>query len=148
MAPVPAGHSVRFLKGYDRSAEPGYGVHGMDIAFYFRGEEGAVQFVFSTGWVPHLPRPTDWQMPYRRIQSKGVLDLFPSGVDLGYHSPTPHYEGQDLMQEDCPILGGPCYYDGSGLNAEEVLHTLIYEGGDAVRARLEDYYRRVFHEED
>lgn len=43
--------------------------------------------------------------------------------DLGVHSRTPLFDGQDEFEpgEDCYLLGAPCYYDGSSLQAGEVL---------------------------
>jgi len=97
----------------------------------------------------------------------------PMAADLGYHSRVPMYEGQEPMGSvdyklsmdeskeglekfqsgrtatdtftPCPYLdGAPCYYDGSGLNAERVLQILIEQGGEAVWKYLEDYYHSTF----
>ena len=67
----------------------------------------------------------------------------PLPADLGYHSPKPRYEDQSAM-DDCDILGGECYYDGSGLNAERVYERLLREGDQGVWLALEGYYEDVF----
>lgn len=149
---IPAGRSIRFEPGYDKRAEstPGktYGVHGMDIVFFLRGEEGAIQFKMSTGWVPWEPRPVSdrpelWGARYHQNDR---LAGYPMAVDLGYHSNRPLYEGAYLLSNECPYIGGPCYYDGSGLSAEPVMVALIYDGEEAVWQLLVDYYRATFLE--
>jgi len=45
----------------------------------------------------------------------------------------------------CPYLDGkPCYYDGSGLNAERIFDILVKEGSAGVWRELEVYYRETF----
>jgi hypothetical protein len=46
----------------------------------------------------------------------------------------------------CEWLDGkPCYYDGSGLAAEQYYNLLLRKGSEAVWRKLERYYRRTFH---
>ena len=121
---------IIFQAAYDKRTE-GYGRHGVDIRFVLKGDAGAVQFVMFTDW------------PFNDLPS----NLFPMAADLGYHSPTPRYEGQDPTTE-CPYLDGKtCYYDGSGLNAEPVMQKLFTGGSDAVWAELESYYAETFTKE-
>lgn len=48
----------------------------------------------------------------------------------------------------CEWLDGkPCYYDGSGLAAQEYFKVLVTEGSEAVWKKLEEYYKETFHEE-
>lgn len=127
---------------------PKYGVHGCDISFYLKGPKGAVQFVVSTGWM--LPETYAWWEETGKAQElrvpsgKFLASPFPS--DLGYHSPVPQYEEQTCISDDCGIIGGPCYYDGSTLGAEEPFHVLIREGTDGLWKYLEDYYLKTFDE--
>lgn len=120
-----------------------YGVHGAGIQFYLTGPEGTVQFKVSTGWM--LPETYEWWESTGRGRHRR-LDDYPMATDLGYHSPTPRYEGQTPIatRGECEFIDGDCYYDGSGLNAEPVLARLIAEGHDGVWSALEDYYREVF----
>lgn len=120
---------VLFEPGYSRRQE-GYGVHGMHIRFVMVAPAGAVQFTLNTGWVPG------------EKMSPRTADYYPSAWDLGYHWPQPQYAGQTQMEE-CDLLGGPCYYDGSGLNAEPVMEAFIRAGADAVWDALDDYYRHL-----
>ena len=46
------------------------------------------------------------------------------------------YEGQDKM-DTCHIVKGGCYYDGSGLRAEEWYDIFLKEG---VKMDVSDYY--------
>lgn len=98
----------------------------------------------------------------------------PMAADWGYHSRVPMYEGQEPMGSvnwefkdtgkegieryesmrtetgtftPCQYLdGAPCYYDGSGLYAEEVLNVLITQGGEAVWKLMEESYHERFAE--
>lgn len=92
-------------------------------AFYLRRDGWVIQFVLGV----------------RRVNVDGYLELYP--VDVGYHSPVPTYEGQKVFSEDCGIIGGRCYYDGTSLGAEELLSRLSANGVDAVWDELEQWYR-------
>lgn len=130
-------HEIVFRPAWDkRNVDPehDYGIHCVDMSWYVKGPEGAVQFVVYTGWY----------LPENRAQTERSRSAFPMAADLGYHSPKPHYEGHDTITEDCSIIGGPCYYDSSGLNAEPVLDLLIREGSQAVWDYLDKYYLEVF----
>ena len=99
---------------YDK--RPKYGQHCVDMTFYVKGPKGTVQFKLFTGWYPRIiPTPdTLWQELCAPLQVEEHENPLPA--DLGYHSPVPMYEGQQLY--DCTLLPeGKCYYDGSGLNA-------------------------------
>lgn len=97
-----------------------YGVHGVEIRMVLRGPLGATQFVLFTGWM--LPETLDWWA------SRGIeTDYKPTPADRGYHWSTAQYEGQEAC--DCDLLpGGKCYYDGSGLNANETYQALVAKG--------------------
>jgi hypothetical protein len=133
---------------YDKRSE-GYGIGAATMRFYVIGPKGAVQFVLYSGWYTHTIKPTtfdDWSdWGDLRVQVKPHDAPMP--VDLGYHSPTPRYEGQGLMQEGCPVINGPCYYDGSGLNASKPFSILVHEGSDRLWEFLEGYYSDTFEEE-
>jgi hypothetical protein len=138
---------IKFTPAYDkRSSDPkkNYGIHGVMIYFYLKGELGAVQFVVYTHWqLPHVQADIDAKPPDPRFPY-----MFHEGTawDLGYHSAKPMYEGQTKISDQCELLGGPCYYDGSTLNAEPVFDTLRAEGDDGVWKKLEEYYHQVFGE--
>ena len=131
-----------------RSADPSknYGIGCATMRFYVIGPDGAIQFVCMTGWYPHIIKKTtfddwsDWAELRIRIQPHDA----PLPSDLGYHSPIPRYEGQELMDGNCPILNGPCYYDGSGLNAMKPFSILVHEGSDRLWEFLEAYYHETF----
>lgn len=107
------------------------------IAFYLRSaaepERGVVQFVLWHAMAPELGLMTFDGRP-----------TFPMALDLGYHSPTPMWEGQEPMDEECEILGGRCFYDGSGLAAEKLLGVLRTEGANAVWSTLAAYWSAEF----
>ena len=130
--------TVQFSAAYDkRDPDPNknYGIHGVTIRFVYKGEKGATQFVLYTNW--HLPHVTE------ELRNKERFLLEPLPADLGYHSPTPQYEGQTQM--DCDLLeGGLCYYDGSSLQADRVYKRLLEDGEDGVWAELEEEYKYRF----
>jgi hypothetical protein len=142
--------TVTFTAAYDkRSKDPmhNYGVHGVNVRFLLHGPAGAVQFVIYTNWhLPNVQAEMDSQ-PLRENRQLWYVHHKPMAADLGYHSPVPRYRGQQPAQLDCPVLGGkPCYYDGSGLNAEPVFEALLREGDEGVWRELRSYYARVFGE--
>lgn len=110
-----------------------YGVGGMGMRFVLRDERGATQFLMNAGWVPGQEGvPTS------------LANYYPSAWDLGYHSPTPRYEGHYSMGP-CDFLGGrECFYDGSSLRADSVLESFIREGERAVWDALEAEHRDLF----
>jgi hypothetical protein len=113
------------------SFEPGPA--GMGIRFLLKGEHGAMQFLCRCG--VDLPR---------RIDS-GVSMY---GVDLGYHSLQPTFEGETVFEERCEHLDGrPCHYDGSSLVAADVMERFARDGEEAVWAVLRAEYARRFQTE-
>lgn len=121
---------IKFIPGYDkRSDDPkqNFGIHGVNLLFVLKGEEGAVTFTIYTNWMPKSCR----------------VALLPMPADLGYHSKVPSYEGQCHF-EKCDWLNGECYYDGSTLNAEPIFELLVDKGEEAVWEALEQYYKDVF----
>lgn len=117
-----------------------YGIHGMDMRFYLIGPRGAVQFIFYSA--QHLRHVAD-----ELLARAGKYNPFHGmGADVGYHSPTPHYEGQHC--HECNLLpGGQCYYDGSSLAASEFEDTFIAGGSDVVWPMLEQRYKETFGED-
>lgn len=135
---------IIFYPSWDKRAKDpskNYGVHGVEMGFYLTGEFGAVQFKLSTGWM----------LKSLRTEKPEWYDFTshePMASDLGYHSKTPQYEGQKKMSDKCELLHGPCYYDGSGLEAERIFQILIEKGSEGVWASLEEYYNDVFIKKD
>lgn len=139
---------TKFLPAYDKRNDPkgNYGIHGADLRMYLKGELGTVQFVIYTNW--HLPHVQN-ELIHRNLNSEiGIRCAFtPQPADIGYHSPKPMWEGQEPMTNSCECLGGvPCYYDGSGLYAEEIYKVLVEKGSEEVWEKLEEYYVDVFGE--
>ena len=147
-------HIVRFERGHDcvrfkcvcgkDNCFPGsggsHGVHGLTIRFVSKGEAGAVQFVLYTGWLPQYVKADN--IGYRNVREK-AHEPMPS--DLGYHSKTPRYDGQTAIEYACEFCDGKlCYYDGSGLNANDAFYALVNGGDDALWTFLDAYYASVF----
>lgn len=85
----PAWHRV------DDDPKKNYGVHGVEIWFVLIGNKGAVHFGLYTGMMMQQTR--DW---WKARGQNGATDLFPMGVDVGYHSPVPLH---DYQKEDGPV---------------------------------------------
>jgi hypothetical protein len=128
------------MKTDDGTAHTNYGVGGCDVRMVLKGPLGAVQFVVYTDWLP--PHVQEERMVGHR---QSVIGLQPMGVDVGYHSPTPQCEGQTNLGP-CEYLDGrECYYDGSGLRADEWVRTiLLREGSDGIWRALECEYKSLF----
>jgi hypothetical protein len=140
---------IKFLRAFDkRDPDPNknYGIHGVDMTWYVKGVEGAVQFKVFTNW--HMPKVRDeWIDRDRAGDPPPLCVVMPMAADLGYHSPVAQYEGQEPVSDSCELLGGTCYYDGSGLNAQPVFDILITEGEEACWKALEKYYYETFSNE-
>ena len=143
--------TVEIAPAYDkRNSDPSknYGIHGCDMRFLLGGEKGVVQFVLFTNW--HLPNVTK-EFVHKPVKDSIDLEcrFLPMPADLGFHSPTPMYEGQNICQDKCDYLDGkPCYYDGSGLNAIGIYNVLLEKGSDGIWKELEEYYYKVFEPGD
>ena len=107
-----------------------HGRHGVDMRWYLRGPLGVVQFLVSTGWGIDATPERAWGP---------AMAAF-----LGYHAPQPLHSEQMRMDE-CDVLEqGFCYYDGSGLAADEPWRLLREEGHEAVWAFLRNHYTELF----
>lgn len=133
---------VDFEPGYDCLEHHGdaigrkcHGRHGMNMRFVLMGEEGAVQFLLYAS--DFLPGSTEHGHTKRDKALMGVM-----AADLGHHWIRPTYEGESNNGACEYLHGAECFYDGSGLNAEDILVRFLSDGLDAVWEDLEDYYRR------
>lgn len=156
MKPGPAAQKtteriVEFHAAYDlRDSNPAKngGIHGVEIRFVLKGPSGAVQFLIGTDWyLPSIQSEIDAKDRAFRLVNPSLYLLRPNGYDVGYHSPRPQYKGHEAISEKCPYIpgNGGCYYDGSGLRADEwVRDILLPHGSDGVWKALEAEYRAVF----
>jgi len=150
-------HLVEFNSGFDcirfecvnqdshcHPGSPGsHGRHGLSIRFVVKGDAGAVQFIIWTGWLPQFAVPSSIGVINVNDWTSGIL----MPADLGYHSKTPQYDGQNPIELACPYCDGqPCYYDGSSLNANDAMYTLVNGGGDALWTFLDAYYEAIFND--
>ena len=122
-----------------------YGIHGAELWFYLIGERGAIQFGIYTNWfLPHVQDEVDSRIPDHRFP---WLSHKPSPCDIGYHSRVPQYDDAKPLTDNCPIIGGVCYYDGSSLQAEDVFKIMVEGGSDALWAEMERRYNELFSEQ-
>lgn len=121
---------IAFEPGYNdpRHGPHTFGRHGMQLRFLLVGPLGAVQFLLYTNWTPGT------------LDTIGTItDGTTMPADLGHHWTTPRYA--DECTYECEYIeGGRCYYDGSGLAAEEPFRILIEDGIDALWAFLRTHY--------
>ena len=95
------------------------------MRWYLRGHDLAVRFVVYTGWLAS-------------VDPLGTST--PLAADIGFHSNRPMYDGMDPMTGTCDVLNGVCYYDGSGIGADEGWQILRDEGSDAVWAWMHGWF--------
>ncbi|MDV7390962.1 hypothetical protein RZS08_06410, partial [Arthrospira platensis SPKY1] len=99
------------------------------------------QFLLYTGWLPQFKK-----------ESKGFLYIKDWGslvlpADLGYHSKKPKYEDHQSIDPSCEFCDGlPCFYEGSGLNANDAMYALVNGGDEALWEFLDSYYDCVFND--
>jgi len=133
-----------FTPAFDkRNPDPNkdYGIGSVTMRMIVKGKKGAIQFTVLTGWyLPNVQKEIDAK-PRQFSNSRGA--------DVGYHALEPQYEGQAQISESCEYLDGkPCYYDGSGLRAEEWFSILISEGSDRIWQMLEEDYIERFGQDE
>jgi len=150
--PRPDGteRAVVFIPGYngDPDAPPArnYGVHGMEIWWYLRGPRGAAHFGIFTEWTPGELRPGHGRSPLGYPVREA--SQYPSGADLGYHARVPQWDGQEIYaRKECGIIGGRCYCDGSGLQADSLAREFTQYGESVIWAALEAEYATLKTEE-
>ncbi len=121
-----------------------YGIHGLDIWFILVGPKGAVQFAVTFPiYLPHVDAEYRTKFPGWEERKKI------SGIDVGYHSPHPMYEGQTQMETECEYVeGGKCFYDGSTLATDPWIKQIFSVRGDAPEKllweKLEQEYKDRF----
>lgn len=99
------------------------------VEFLVHGQLGTVQFVFMV----------DLRSGENLLQSTYA-------VDVGYHWDRKRYKGQ-LKFDNCTVREqGKCWYDGSGLTANDWLEVLQRDGSDAVWPLMEEYYNDLAKE--
>lgn len=137
--------SVEVRGAYDKrnpDSTKNYGIHAMTLRFVLKGPKGAMQFVFYTA--QHLRHVADEL--YTSNTDVRYNPFHGTGADIGYHSLTPHYEGQPC--HDCDLLpGGKCYYDGTSLGATKFEDEFIAGGDAVVWPMLEKRYHEIFGDE-
>mgnify|MGYP000471754786 CR=1 FL=1 len=112
-------------------SDPATGSLSMRFRFGVVKGGRAVVFTLDTGW---------------RLSPHKSTSPYP--LDLGYHSPVPLQREGEVNFRKCDWTGGQCYYDGSGLEAQEVYQLLVTQGLDAMWQRLEDVWHEVFGREE
>ena len=135
---------IEFKPAFDkRNSDPSknYGIHGLEIIFLLKKEKATMQFQIYTNW--HLPNVQKWlnkKAVGEKLSYIGAL-FNPMGADVGCHSKQPMYKGQEPTTQNCKYTDGICYYDGSSLQARELLERFITEGEEIVWATLEKRYQ-------
>lgn len=92
----PAYHKVH------EDPKKNFGVHNVEGLMVLKGELGAVHFSFGTGI--YLPETLAW-WEARHLDASSAIRPF--GYDVGYHSPTPRYEGQQLRHPTKMVIKNP-----------------------------------------
>jgi hypothetical protein len=133
---------VTFDPAYDkRHPDPkkNYGVHGVHIRFTIKNTEEGQGLSFSIG--------TNWHLSHvqEEINSQPLDSRFPFlfhhpqafGVDI--HQKAPNHESQP-SRENCDLVDGPCFCDGSSFLGEKFLQTLIEKGDEGLFTQMEEQY--------
>lgn len=135
--PIPKLEFIRIHEShlpFDRThldPSKNYGIRRTYLKFILKNDLGAVQYLLM---IPHIDK-NDWPS-----WTEGTM-----GLDVGYHSPKPMYEGQNPM--DCDLFGR-CYYEGSTLRAEEWTEKIFSVRGERSEVllweMLEQEHARIF----
>jgi hypothetical protein len=101
----------------------------MRVRFLLHGDLGATQFLVQF-----------------RTRPYGNARLV-EGWDVGFHSRAPISYATEM--DECDVVPeGRCWYDGSGLQADELCQRFLKEGEQVVWATLEDRYQSWLMEAD
>ena len=116
-----------------------YGIHGMELRMVVRRSNNCTQFVaYLPVYLPHVTKEL-WGKPYSEYNPFEGM-----GADVGYHASSPQYEDQTPM-DYCDLLkGGRCYYDGSGLRADEWYKIFLEKGLNEIWKMLETDWEERF----
>ena len=123
----------------DITCAPGAGrFHGVGSArwrFSVTKDGDAAQFLLGGTYLPET---------YEREQKRGQLHAPLLGRDVGFHTSTRHRDEENdftwgSAMDDCDLLGVPCWYDGSGLRADEWV-TPFLRGEMDVWAKLREVW--------
>lgn len=125
-----------------------YGIGEVRMWFYLIGRKGAVQWQIGTGWYCNSAERHLRSFPDDPGGYRDESRYRPRAWDLGYHAREAQYDGQTVVDQDCETIGGPCFYDGSGLNAELLLDGFLEGGERFLWPALEAYYGHVFEGAD
>lgn len=108
--------------------------HDVHTWYILVGPHGAVQFAYM-----ELPEEIDLPIAPEKFM----------GTDVGYHAYEPRYEDHRPMECEWLLGTSRCYYDGSGLAADEWLRAWRASGWDPewVWQNLSNYYRYTFEPE-
>jgi len=131
------------MKPDDGTPHTDYGIGGVSIRFSLRGPLGGVTFSLLTDWYP----------PHVQRNGSHHEDVRPTGAGVEYHSPVPHFEGQEARRGpgkcDMVPAGQSCFSDGSTLLADEwVTNILLPRGSAGVWAEMEKWYHKQFQPEE
>lgn len=124
----------------------GHGVHGMELRWFLRGPAGAIQFVFSTDWIPgelwpgHGVSP-DGSRGWIRLVD-GLWSTDPSGRGIGIHSLVPQYDGH-AREPGCALLDAPCYYDEQLSGADRFVPRFLADGDQPIWDELAARYAEL-----
>ena len=105
---------------------------GLPVAAWVAGDE--------RGCVAFQAGPAPMRLPYSTVDIGGVPWL---AYDVGRHTPHPVASWDENPQDSCIYLDSmPCYYDGSSLQAMELLQRVVAAGTeDAIWDELAGYFR-------
>lgn len=141
---------IRISGAYNGTAHPrNYGISSMGIWMAVKGPKGGISCAFSTSWYLPQNQAASFSMFAGGYPFDPLVELMaPKGTDISYHSKVPTWESADFEQTplaDCVLTDGPCYCDGSSLDAQERWQPVfLHEGSDGIFERLEQYYLHQF----
>ena len=92
------------------------------------------------GCIAFQAGPSPLALPYSTVDVGGILWM---GHDVGRHTPRPVAPWDERPQDSCVYLDGmACYYDGSSLQALELLQRVVAAGTeDAIWDELAGYFK-------
>lgn len=154
--PAEEQRTIRVRPGWHRcdpNPVKNYGIGGAEMVWILQVGDWAITWELLT----------DWGMPTEAFNAAcpdcdhprhqdGYPRARPMGGAVQWHAPVPMFDGTELVLDECPITGAPCYRDIGYLIGDDLYARLTTEGDEAVwrqmRVLLDDRMNPGWDEND
>lgn len=134
------GHRVDVDPGYcwiNNDQSKNHGIRSCQIRFSSIGDRGAVYLRLSLDWYTSAARN-------HLAKFDAIKNYAPTDCGIGYHSAKQTENEDEFHCQSCRIIGGECFSDENGLDAERWIEGFLNGGTEWLWPKLDQYYAHVF----